>query len=256
MANDYTTVTELPGSGATKEQLSALQTRYKIARELSKGKDVLEVACGPGIGLGYLAKSARRVTGGDFDPKLVQLAQQYYGSRVDVLRLDAQALPFPDESFDVVLFLEAIYYLPEPQRFFRETARVLRPGGVVFVCSANPEWADFNPSPYSHGYYSASRPKEMIDQAGFQTRLSAGFPVKQRGLKHKILAGARRVAVKLHLIPRTMGGKAVLKRLLFGKLTGLPAELGEESGAISLTVAIDGDGPVRMYKVVYAVGQK
>ncbi len=73
-ASEFGSVTELPGMGATKEQLSMLHTRYRMAAELAEGKDVLELACGPGFGLGALEANSRRVVGGDFDQNMVEIA--------------------------------------------------------------------------------------------------------------------------------------------------------------------------------------
>src|SRR5688500_5156333 len=82
--SSFVTVTELPGSRASKEQRDMAVTRYRLAAELAEGRDVLEVACGSGMGLGMLAQRARSVIGGDFDPALVEVARRQYGERVDV----------------------------------------------------------------------------------------------------------------------------------------------------------------------------
>jgi len=124
--SSFATVTELPGHGATREQLSMMHTRYRMAAELSKDKDLLELACGPGVALGYLGKNARRVVGGDFDADLVGAAAEHYGTRYEVHQMDAQELPFDDSSFDVILLLEAIYYLPDAEAFVAEARRVLQ----------------------------------------------------------------------------------------------------------------------------------
>lgn len=70
---------------------------------LCNEKEVLEVACEAGIGLGYLARNARKVIGGDYDGKLVQIAKGHYEDRVEVRQLDAHNLPFDDKSFDIVI---------------------------------------------------------------------------------------------------------------------------------------------------------
>ena len=68
-APDFSSVTELPRQGATRMQMSMLRTRYGWAAQYTAGKDVLEVACGAGLGLGWLAERARRVAAGDVDEK-------------------------------------------------------------------------------------------------------------------------------------------------------------------------------------------
>ncbi|MDW3204118.1 MAG: methyltransferase domain-containing protein [Alphaproteobacteria bacterium] len=44
---------------------------------------------------------------------------------------DAQALPFPDDSFDGIFLLDVLHHLAEPRKFFEEAARVLKPGGRI-----------------------------------------------------------------------------------------------------------------------------
>ncbi len=75
---DYSSITESPNLQATQEQLERLYQRYYFARQYAKDKDVLEVACGSGIGLGYLAKVAHRVIGVDIEEKNVSLARNFY----------------------------------------------------------------------------------------------------------------------------------------------------------------------------------
>ena len=158
MPSDFTGVTENPGDLITGEALQMVVTRYSLALQHSKNKDVLELGCGPGVGLGYLASQARRVIGGDYDANMVSTAQRTYNGRVGVVQLDAQELPFADRSFDVVILYEAIYYLPDPGKFLNECRRLLREPGTLIVCPVNKSWADFNPSSYSITYWLFSRP--------------------------------------------------------------------------------------------------
>ena len=107
---DYTGVTEVPGSRVTREQLARMYNRYFFAFQFCEGKDVLEVACGAGQGLGLLARRARKLVGGDYTENLIDVAWKHYGGRIPLVRFDAHTLPFREESFDVVIFYEAIYY--------------------------------------------------------------------------------------------------------------------------------------------------
>lgn len=254
-APSFTSVTELPGSRASREQLDMARTRYDMAAKLGQGCDVLEVACGCGIGLAYIARVARSVIGGDFDPEIVAVAQREARGRYEVRQMDAQALPFPDASFDTVCMLEALYYIPDAMRFFTEARRVLRPGGRLFVCSANREWDGFNPSPFSVRYYSLAELGEMMRSLGFTPELRVGFPVQKRGPRDAVLHWLRRVAVRSGLIPKTMGGKEWLKRIVYGKLVPMPRELTEETGEVHETYPHPTDKPVTGYRVLYAIGR-
>lgn len=250
----YVPVTELPGSGATEEQYLMLAARYRLAAELTAGCDVLEVACGPGIGLGYVARGARRVVGGDVDERLLQAARRHYGERVALLRLDAQALPFAAGTFDAIILFEALYYLRAPERFMAEARRVLRHGGMVVISTVNRDWRGFNPSPYSVRYFSGAELRALLESAGFGVTLLAGFRSTPPTARGKFLALVRDGAVRLRLIPRTMQGKQVLKRLAYGRLRPLPAEL--DNGPVPVPpVPAPADGRAREFKVLYAVGR-
>ena len=255
---DFSTVTEVPGVGVHQQQLSALYTRYHFARPYCEGKDVLEVACGAGMGLGYLARAARRVVGGDIEEKCLRFAEETYADneKVRVRKLDAEDLPFDDGSFDTALMYEAIYYLPEAGRFFSEARRVLRPGGTLIVVSVNREWGGFNPSPFSVRYLSAKELADRMRQAGFQPQIKVAFPDNPDSIKRKIISLARKTAIALHLIPKTMRAKQWLKRVFYGNLTPIARELAD--GIAPLETLHDpppGDGPIRNFQVLYATGK-
>jgi ubiquinone/menaquinone biosynthesis C-methylase UbiE len=203
------------------------------------------------------------VVGGDYDAGMVRTAQRTYRGRVGVVHLDAQALPFADRSFDVALLYEAIYYLPDPGKFLDECRRVLREPSMLIVCSVNKGWSDFNPSPFSTTYYSASELFALFTEHGFQTELFGAFSSTTDSLSRKAVSLIKRTAVSLHLIPGSMKGKQWLKRIFYGRLIPLPAELSPEpaqglykgqadSGAL---MPISSEGSTGQFKVLYAVGR-
>jgi len=254
MRTDYSVVTELPGVLASREQLSRMVHRYHTAAAYCEGKDVLEVACGGGQGLGYLAKKARFVVGGDYEAAILNWAQQHYKDRMRLLRFDAHDLPFRDGSFDVVILFEAIYYLRSTERFLDECRRVLRNKGVLIICTVNKDWADFNPSPFSVKYFSAPELVASLRENQFEVELFGAYLTSNRLAKEQLVSLAKRTAVALHLIPRTMKYKAFLKRIFFGKLTPLPPEIREGMDEYAPPVPISGEAPDRRYKVLYAIG--
>ena len=222
----YIDVTERPGQLASAMQLEMLEARYGWAAEQARGKDVLEAACGAGMGLPILAGTARSVQAGDVDSDNLALASHACAwlANVALRRFRAPDLPFRDASLDLVLLFEAIYYLRNAARFFDEALRVLRPGGTLLIVTVNPEWGGFNPSPLATRYWRASELRSGLDAAGFQTRAQGAFPESSSGFPAAI-GLIRRAAVQLKLIPRTMQGKAVLKRMFYGPLEGLPERL-------------------------------
>lgn len=255
MNTDFSGVTEMSGTRATREQLSMIQTRYAEAARIAENRRVLEVACGAGRGLGLIARRARTTVGGDYTFLLVQRAKRYYGTRVPVLQLDAQALPFRHGSFDVVVLFEAIYYLPDAERFVSECRRVLSPGGHVLLCSANREWAEFTSSAYAKRFYSAAELVELLARHGFEAHAMAAFPTAPHGLRSALVSMVRRAAVACHLVPATLVGRERLKRVFYGPLTSLGSEVGEDNAEIAALVPVDVSRPVRDHKVIYAVGR-
>lgn len=252
---DYSQVTEVFGHKLTQEQLARMCTRYYFAGEFCEGKDVLEVACGVGQGLGYLASKARHIVGGDCTEKLIQMAENYYQGRVETKVLDAHQLPFANKSFDAILLYEAIYYLRDPDQFLRECRRVLKGNGTVIICTANKDWKGFCPSPLSVRYFSAHELSALLKSHGFDVQMLGDCPVSNGGLSSKVVSAIRKMTIALHLMPKTMRGKEKLKKIFFGKLVELSGEIVEGMMPYVKPTPISHDQPNRDFKVLFAVGR-
>ncbi|MBL4874418.1 MAG: class I SAM-dependent methyltransferase [Rhodobacteraceae bacterium] len=106
------------------------------------GADVLDLGCG----IGSLARRIVSETGAAsvtaIDTDAAQIARgKEKGGGVKYLTGAAEALPLPDASIDVVVMMKSLHHVPIPQmdRAFAELARVLRPGGQMYICE--PEYA-------------------------------------------------------------------------------------------------------------------
>lgn len=253
----YLTVTELPGNKASKEQIERLYHRYHFALSFCQGKDVLEVACGAGMGLGYLRKVARKVVGGDVDEDILEFARKYYREQkaIECRKLDAHHLPFPDKSFNVMIMYEAIYYLRKPEKFILEASRVLKEGGVLLISTVNKDWSDFNPSPFASRYFSALELYQLLSSKFRDVKLYGAFAVQANSMKAKIISLIKRMAVKFHFIPKTMKGKEFFKRIFFGRLISMPFEVTEGLAEYVPPAAISKDSPDSQFKVIYAVAR-
>lgn len=259
MSESFVTVTEATGCNVSREQVARMYTRYRFAAELCpQGARILETACGSGQGLGYLARNASSVSAIDIDDTLLQAARRHYAgnAKIRISKGDAHNLPFENESLDAVILYEAIYYLPEPEKFAAEAFRVLAKGGKLIICSANRELPDFNPSPFSRRYFSAGELSGLMSGAGFSGISLYGNCLVDSSAKGKILSLVKKTAVSMGLMPKTMRGKEWIKRVVFGGLVPLPAELKDGMAQYDKPQPLSGPGPHTRHKVIFAVGQK
>jgi len=254
---DFSTVTEITGTKVTAEQIERMYTRYRFASELCRGKEVLEVGFGSGQGLGYIEKSAKRVVGVEYDEKLLETARSYYKDRIELLHMDAQNLTFEDGSFDVVVFYEALYYLQKPEKFLLGAYRVLRDKGTIILCSANKDVSGFNPSPYSYRYFSTPELFDLLDNSGYrEIQLYGDCRAATESMRDRVKMCIKRSAVKLNIMPKTMKGKKLLKRIFFGKLVELPPEIDDSAAEYVPPRQVPPDVPNREFKVIFAVASK
>lgn len=254
-------VTETTGIPVTDEAAQMMYTRYAVGAEMASGRRVLELACGGGNGLGLVGARARYLVGGDLSMPLLRAARAHYGQRFPLTRLSAEALPFRDGAFDIVLFFEASYYVGDTARAFREVSRVLARGGSALLVSANPQRPDFIRSPYSVHYHSADELRRSFGALGFAVVTEGGFPVSPpragpfSRLKAVTFRVARQVLGFLGLVPETLRGRARMKRLVLGRLKDLPAELPMGLTEVAERVPLE-VGTVPGFKVLYVTALK
>ncbi|HEY8517069.1 MAG TPA: methyltransferase domain-containing protein [Candidatus Binatia bacterium] len=101
------------------------------------GDRALDVACGPGFLTMTLATRAAHATGFDATDAMLALARAEAARRgianVEFRSGDAEALPFPDASFDVVCCRAAFHHFARPERVLAEMVRVARPGAKIVI---------------------------------------------------------------------------------------------------------------------------
>ncbi len=144
---------------SVKRQFGANATLYKVSDVHAKGKDLpllpdlagltgketlLDVATATGHTAFALAPHCSRVVGVDLTPEMLEEARREAEARdltnVRFQEADAEHLPFPDHSFDVVTCRIAAHHFPHIDAFCAEAARVLKPGGrLVIIDNVAPE---------------------------------------------------------------------------------------------------------------------
>jgi SAM-dependent methyltransferase len=112
------------------------------AADLRAGWRVLDVATGSGNAAIAARRLGCEVTGIDYVPELLERARERAAAErldLDLVTGDAEALPFPDGSFDAVLSVYGTMFTPDQRRVASELVRVLRPGGTIALASWTPD---------------------------------------------------------------------------------------------------------------------
>ena len=108
---------------------------------ISAGERVLDVGTGTGVVAITAARAGAQVTGLDLTPELLEVARENARiartGGIDWTEGDAEKLPYPDASFDVVVSQFGHMFAPQPEVAMAEIRRVLRPGGR-FACATWP----------------------------------------------------------------------------------------------------------------------
>ncbi|HEX5062558.1 MAG TPA: class I SAM-dependent methyltransferase, partial [Kofleriaceae bacterium] len=110
--------------------------------QIKAGQRVLDVGCGTGVVALAAARTGAHVTGLDLTPELIVRAREnaaLAGAEINWHEGDAEALPFGDASFDVVVSQFGHMFAPRPDVATREMLRVLKPGGTIAFTTWPPE---------------------------------------------------------------------------------------------------------------------
>ena len=110
-------------------------SRYVFASESTKNKLVLDIACGTGYGSYYLAEQgATLVVGSDASAVALNYAKKFKRQNLLFTQSNGLKMPYPDDSFDVIVSYETIEHIGQDGAFVAECARVLKTDGL-FLCS-------------------------------------------------------------------------------------------------------------------------
>ncbi len=176
-----------------------------VAEPLARGGTVLEVGCGTGLILERVAKVAERAVGIDLSPGMLKQARE---RGLDVVEGVATALPFADESFDLVYSFKVLAHVPEIETALAEMARVTKRGGTVL--------AEFY-NPWSLRYLAkrlgpAGRISEKTTEAAVFTRFDSPRRVREilpRGTELAGFRGVRVVTPAARVVSLPLVGRAV-----------------------------------------------
>ncbi|NYH52271.1 ubiquinone/menaquinone biosynthesis C-methylase UbiE [Nocardiopsis arvandica] len=159
-----------------------------LADAAPHGGSVLDVGTGPGVLLAEVARRRPdlRLTGVDLSADMAALAEcnlRPYGERARAGQGDVTALPFPDDAFDLVVSSFSMHHWDDVEAAVPEIARVLRPGGRLYVY-------DFRSAPFDT-VVAAARARSLLEGAPARRLLiRTGVPLLPRYARHVMTASS------------------------------------------------------------------
>jgi SAM-dependent methyltransferase len=254
LRSPFRAITETADTKADADQLAMARLRHSLVAALAADRDLLDVACGSGYALPLIARHARTVTGCDRDPTNIRDSRKALPDGSFFI-CDAENLPFPQNSFDVVACLEAIYYFQRWQAFVHDMGRLLRSGGTLVMSWPNPARPAFNPSPSSTVYPSAEEIAAVADEAGFTGACYGAFPLADlMTARRPWLDAVRSAVIRLGLIPHSLRFRMLIKRVLYRRLKPL-SELRLSAEPFQQMVKL-GPGMAEHFTMLYYVGTR
>jgi 2-polyprenyl-3-methyl-5-hydroxy-6-metoxy-1,4-benzoquinol methylase len=104
-----------------------------------RGLKVLEIGCGRGGFARYLLEQGADLVAADFSETALEIAQRRLvaSPKCEILVADIQDIPFPPETFDVVVSLDTLEHVSDPDRGLAELVRVAKTGGKLVITTPN-----------------------------------------------------------------------------------------------------------------------
>jgi ubiquinone/menaquinone biosynthesis C-methylase UbiE len=106
-----------------------------LTRHLEGSEDILSVGCGPAIIESALSERGFRVTGLDVSRETLNCTPD----QIRTVAASAEDMPFPETSFDAVIYIASMQFIEDYRKAIENTVRVLRPDGKLIVMLLNPE---------------------------------------------------------------------------------------------------------------------
>ena len=115
-----------------RKDTAAYEQLYELLRPVVRQKTVLELATGTGLIAKHIVRYADHIEATDASQEMIEQAKQ--GVKSAKLYFSVQDmfhLPYADQSFDVVIVVNALHIVPEPEKALSEIRRVLKDDGVL-----------------------------------------------------------------------------------------------------------------------------
>lgn len=161
--------------GNSESNRYSIQLYHHLASEVDiENKDVLEIGCGRGGGLSYIANNFSLATakGVDLSKRAIAFCNKYYKIKgLSFMQGDAQNLNIEDETSDVIFNVESSHRYPDMDAFLGEVKRILRPGGRFL-------FTDFRFD------YELDEMKKALEACGLEI-------IKERNINNEVIAALK-----------------------------------------------------------------
>jgi 2-polyprenyl-6-hydroxyphenyl methylase/3-demethylubiquinone-9 3-methyltransferase len=187
-----------------------------IASLLSSSAKILDMGCGAGFLTHDMARLGHEVVGIDLSEESLRVAEKLdKTSRVNYVKADAAAAPFPDASFDVVCAMDLLEHVENPKAVIQEASRLLKPDGLFFFHTFNRtvlswlvvikgvEWCVKNTPSHMHVLRLFIKPKELrkiCDEVSLHVQEMRGLNVKFASKAFWQMALTRKVPEDLEFV--------------------------------------------------------
>lgn len=123
------------GKDFSQDGFSDVSQIDRVLPYIPKGGHILDIGCGNGKMLGYLQeKTDACIYGFDYSQNAINLAKEMFNYKSSFVRGCIGEVDYADESFDVIISMDTMYFAPDMAAFVDQIMRWLKRGGTFFAC--------------------------------------------------------------------------------------------------------------------------